>query len=49
MSVTQMRSARMNDAEWQTRVDLAACYRLQHVAMLDAEAARKAQGFATEY
>jgi ribulose-5-phosphate 4-epimerase/fuculose-1-phosphate aldolase len=28
MSVTQMRSPRMADAEWQTRVDLAACYRL---------------------
>jgi ribulose-5-phosphate 4-epimerase/fuculose-1-phosphate aldolase len=28
MSVTQMRSSRMADAEWQTRVDLAACYRL---------------------
>ena len=28
MTVTQMRSARMADAEWQTRVDLAACYRL---------------------
>jgi ribulose-5-phosphate 4-epimerase/fuculose-1-phosphate aldolase len=28
MSVTQMRSPLMADAEWQTRVDLAACYRL---------------------
>ena len=28
MSVTQMRSPRIADAEWQTRVDLAACYRL---------------------
>jgi len=28
MSVTQMRSPRTADAEWQTRVDLAACYRL---------------------
>jgi ribulose-5-phosphate 4-epimerase/fuculose-1-phosphate aldolase len=28
MSVTQMPSARMADAEWRTRVDLAACYRL---------------------
>ena len=28
MSVTEMPSRRMTEAEWQTRVDLAACYRL---------------------
>src|SRR5207302_1170350 len=28
MSVTEMPLARMAEAEWQTRVDLAACYRL---------------------
>ncbi len=28
MSVTAMPSRRMTDAEWQTRIDLAACYRL---------------------
>ncbi|HEV8679516.1 MAG TPA: class II aldolase/adducin family protein, partial [Stellaceae bacterium] len=28
MSITAMPAVRMNEAEWQTRVDLAACYRL---------------------
>src|ERR1700680_4774540 len=28
MAVTAMRAKRMSEAEWQTRVDLAACYRL---------------------
>ena len=28
MAVTAMRAAQINEAEWQTRVDLAACYRL---------------------
>ena len=28
MSVTQMPLSRMTEAEWRTRIDLAACYRL---------------------
>src|SRR6266852_593064 len=28
MAVTAMQATRMSEAEWQTRVDLAACYRL---------------------
>jgi ribulose-5-phosphate 4-epimerase/fuculose-1-phosphate aldolase len=28
MAVTAMQASRMNEAEWQTRIDLAACYRL---------------------
>ena len=28
MAVTALQTKRISDAEWQTRVDLAACYRL---------------------